>query len=137
MSLELARQDIVTAIEAAKVGAPVANLVIEYDNRILVDTATASGPFLSVRILNLDAYQADLSANAIHRFEGQIHLAAAVKEGSGAAAANTLLDFFYPKLQRKQFGSVRTHMAKTAKPVPHLGWVYYPVLIPFWFDRIT
>lgn len=137
MSLELARQDIVAAIEAAKVGAPVANLIIEYDNRIMVNTETATDPFLAVRILNLDAYQVDLSPNALHRFEGQIHLAAAVKAGSGAGEANALLDFFYPQLQRKQFGSVRTLMAKTARPTPHLGWLYHPVLIPFWFDRVT
>lgn len=136
MTLEAARLAIVTAVDAAKTGAPVSPLIIEYDNRILVDTQTQTKPFLCVKIIFIDGYQADLSESPTHRVFGQIHLAAAIKEGQGSALALGLLDHFYTRLQRKQFGIVRTMMADMAPVKPHLGWNYYTVLIPFWFDKI-
>ncbi len=135
MSLELAREAIVTAVEAAKVGAPVSPLVIEYDNRIVVDTQTQSKPFLRIEIKYLDGYQADLSHNPIHRFNGYISVQAAVKDGSGTKDANALLEHFYPQLHKRSMGIVRTHMAKPVPEQPHQGWCYYSVIIPFWFDR--
>lgn len=136
MGLETARQSIVTAIEAAKTGNPVSGLIIEYDNRIIVDTQTQTNPYLAVQIMWMSGEQADLSATPLHRMWGQIHLAAVVKEGSGSAAANGLLDWFYPRLQRKAWGAVRTLMADYAPVKPWQGWVYYPVLTPFWYDVV-
>jgi len=136
MGLESARQSIVTGIEAAKVGNPVSGLIIEYDNRIIVDTQTQTNPYLAVQIMFMSGEQADLSAAPIHRTYGQIHLAAVVKEGSGSALAMGLLDWFYPRLQRKAFGAVRTLMADYAPVKPFKGWSYFPVLIPFWMDAV-
>lgn len=135
MTMEAARQAIATAVEAAKAGAPVSPLIIEYDNRTIVDTQTQTKPFLCVRMELMNARQADLNVKPIHRFDGQIHLAAAVKEGSGSAEALKLLDYFYPLLHQTALGILRTHMASPAPMVPHLGWCYYPMLIPFWFDK--
>jgi|DEB19_MinimDraft_2_1074335.scaffolds.fasta_scaffold62109_1 hypothetical protein len=135
MGLELARQAIATAVEAAKVGSPTTPLIIEYDNRIIVDTQTQTKPFLCVNMVLMDGRQADLNAKPIHRFDGQIHIAAAVKEGAGSADALKLLDHFYPQLHQRALGILRTHMAKAAPMKPHLGWCYYPMLIPFWFDK--
>ncbi len=134
-TLEQARIDIVTAVEAAKTGAPISPLVIEYDNRIVVDTQTQTKPYLAVHIKFMDGHQASLAANPIHRIQGQIHLAAVAKIGSGSADALKLLDFFYPQLHGRAMGTVRCHMAKIAPTTIHLGWEYYPVLIPFWFDK--
>jgi hypothetical protein len=135
-TLEQARIDIVTAIEAAKAGAPVSPLVIEYDNRIVVDTQTQTKPYLAVHVKFMEGRQADLSARPIHRISGQIHLAAVAKDGTGSSEALKLLDFFYPQLHQRSMGVVRCHMATLAQVKPHLGWNYYPVLIPFWFDKI-
>jgi hypothetical protein len=133
--MELARQAIVTAVEAVKAGAPVAGLIIEYDNRIIVDTQTQTKPFFCVNMVLMNGRQADLNAKPIHRFNGQIHIAAAVKDGAGSSDALKLLDYFYPLLHQRALGSIRTHMAKPAPMKPHLGWCYYPMLIPFWFDK--
>lgn len=132
--METIRQNITTALEAAKIGTPGGVPVIEYDNRILVDTQTQTAPFVQCRIVMQGAEQADLNAKPIHRVYGQIHLAVAVKEGAGSAAASTILDYLYPQLQAKTLGVVRTKYAVMAPPIPHLGWVYLPVLIPFWSD---
>jgi hypothetical protein len=136
MSLETVRQSIISAIETAKVGCPNGVPIIEYDNRIIVNTQTQSVPFLCVQIKLLDGVQADLNVNPIHRIYGQIHISAAVKEGDGSALAYTMLSHFYPQLQKKQLGDVRTAMYTFAPTRPHLGWVYYPILIPFWSDTI-
>lgn len=136
MSLESARQSIVAAVEAAKVGCPGGVPVIEYDNRILVDTQTASDPFLCVEIHFISGEQADLSNAPRHRFYGQIHLKAAAKEGDGTAKQLAILTHFYTQLQRKQFGIVRTKASTMAPRMPHKGWLYYPCILPFWFDVI-
>ena len=136
MTLELARQAIVTAVEAAKAGCPGGVPIIEYDNRILVDTQTASVPFLCVEIHFIAGEQADLNAAPRHRFYGQIHLKAAAKEGDGVAKQLAMLTHFYTQLQRKQFGTVRTKSSTMAPKMTHKGWLYYPCLIPFWLDLI-
>jgi hypothetical protein len=135
MSREQIRQDIASAIDALKADFPGGYLIlIEYDNILLVDTQYQINPYLRVDIKYIDMEQADLSDNPMHRIHGQIILAAGVKEGGGTRAANTILDYFYPKLQRRTFGIVHTHMATVGPDVPHLGWLYSPVVIPFWVD---
>jgi len=134
-TLEQARIDITTAIELAKIGAPVSPLLIEYDNRIVVDTQTQTKPYLAIHIKFMDGRQADLAEKPIHRMSGQLHVAAVVKEGTGSSEALRLLDYIYPQLHQRYMGVVRCHMAKLAPMAPHLGWNYYPVLIPFWFDK--
>lgn len=136
MSLETVRQSIVAAIETAKIGCPGGVPVIEYDNRILIDTQTQAVPFLCVEIKFLSGEQADLNVSPIHRLYGQIHLMAAVKEGEGMSSGLVMLNHFYPQIHKKQFGTVRTAMATFTQPKPHIGWVYYPVLVPFWTDNI-
>ncbi len=135
MSLELIRQAVVTAVEAAKVGFSEYSLVIEYDNVIIVDTATQQDPFLIVKIKVIDGKQIDLSDHPTHRYVGQIEVSAASKEGDGSAKVNRLLEWFYPKLHKNSFGGVRTYMATFGGSTTLKGWVYKPVIIPFWFDR--
>lgn len=136
MSRAQIRTDLVTAVEAAKTGfSPGYTLVIEYDNRIIVDTKTQTDPFMCVKILLLDGQQIGLSDDPKHRITGQLHIQAAVPEGEGVAKANELLDWFTPRLHRKALGTVRTQMAVMAKPTPHLGWEYHTVIVPFWTDQ--
>lgn len=137
MSFETTRQSVVSAVESVKAGAPGGAPVIEYDNRIIVDTQTQSAPFMCVELIYMDGEQADLAAKPIHRTSGVLRVSAAAKDGDGSAKANALLDYFCPLLQGKQFGAVRTKYAKPIAPRPHLGWVYFTVLIPFWVDTQT
>jgi hypothetical protein len=136
MSFNQIREDITAAVEAAKVGFTAYPLIIEYDNKIVVDTAAQVNPFLQVRMKLIDGYQMELASNPHHRIIGQIELAAVIKDGKGTAQAYALLDHFYPKLHRKSLGSVRTLMALPAPTKKHMGWNYYPVLIPLWSDQL-
>lgn len=136
MAQEDIRQALVTAVEAAKVGAPTAGLIIEYDNRIIVDTQTQVDPYLIVQVVLMDGKQADLAEHAIHRFYGQLLLGATVKDGSGASDALKLLDHFVPQLQRQTFNGVHMQTAKPAPSRKNLGWTTFPTIIPFWYDKI-
>jgi len=137
MSLEVIRQSLVTAVEAAKVGFSGGyTLLIEYDNRVAIDTQTQQNPYLMVSVKVIDGDQIDLHTNPTQRFTGQMYVTACVKEGTGTAKATQLLDHFYPRLQLKAFGPVRTRMAVPTRPVPNLGWMLYPVIVPFWMDKI-
>lgn len=136
MSLETIRIDITTRCEALKSafsgGYP---LVVEYDNRDIVDMATQVNPFLQVSIKVLDGEQVSLSTNSAHRWSGVIALSAVVPCGSGTGKANTLLEHFYKGLHRNSFGSIRTFMAEPGGNKEHLGWLYVSALVPFWSDQ--
>ena len=136
MSLDLARQNLVTAVEAALVGMPGGVPIVEYDNRVVVNTQTQVDPYLMVNVVFFDGWQADLSNSPIQRILGQLHIVAVAKEGDGSTKPLQMLDYLYPQLQRKAFGIVKTDTVKPVKMKPHLGWCGYPVIIPFRFDKI-
>lgn len=138
MTLEVIRVDVVTKVEAVRSGfSDGYPLIIEYDNRILVDTKTQKDPFLCVRTKLLSADQVNLSLTPTHRMWGQIELAAAIPEGAGQGQANRLLDYFYRALHKQAFGTIRTLVASPAPPKSHLGWQYYAMAVPFWSDQPT
>jgi len=138
MSLELIRTDLVTAIEARRATFSGGyTLVIEYDNVLLVDTRTQTNPFLSVEIKFVQGKQVELSNSPLQRVYGQLQLSAAVPEGSGSSRALVLLDHFALGLQRKAFGTVRTHVSSPSQSRQHLGWMYFTVSLPFWSDQLT
>lgn len=136
MSLEAIRSSVATAIASIATTFTAYGLKVEYDNRIVVDTRAQTNPFLRVETRLVNGEQITYGTDPTHRIYGQIHLAAAVRAGTGRAEANKLLDHFYPKLHRKRLGVVRTFAAVPAKELEHDGWVYYPILVPFYSDHI-
>lgn len=135
MSLETIRQNLVTAVETAKSTFVTYPLVVEYDNRQLVDYSTQTNPFLCVEVKFIEGEQADLSSAPIHRYYGVLLLVAKGKVGSGTAKLLTLLDHFHPLLQRGSFGMTRTHMATFAPAKEADGWLGIGVVIPFRADK--
>lgn len=136
MSIEATRQSVVAAVEAIKSSIP-GTPVIEYDNRIIIDTQTQTLPFMMVKLIYADGRQANLAEKPIHRLEGHIQVSAAAKEGDGTALIGSMVDYVMGQLQGKQFGAVRTRYGRPTPIAPHLGWVYFTVLIPFWVDAQT
>lgn len=136
--MESTRVALVTAIEALKLTYTAdTSLVIEYDNRTAVDPAQQTKPYLAAQIKFIDGFQADISDNPLHRLVGQLYLVAWVKDNTGSAVANLLLEHFYRGLQRKQFGAVRLRMAIPTKQAKVQDWVGFPVILPFWTDQTT
>lgn len=136
MTREEVRQAVVALVEARRAAWSSYTLVVEYDNRILVDTKTQTNPFLCVNIAYISGEQVNL-AGASHRVYGQLHISAAVRENEGSAKANELLDFFIPSLHMRSSGNLRLWGSSPVKERPHLGWVYYPVIVPFEADTLV
>ena len=134
MGRETIRRDITAAVKAAVEDLYPA-MIVEYDNRIVVDTGSAQEPFLTCNIRFIDSEQREIAPDAATRYMGQIELAVAVKEGQGVSDAYKIIDALNPRLQRKALGTVRTYTAQAVRDKPHLGWIYYPTLIPFWSDQ--
>jgi len=129
---------VATAVEALKATWSDYALVVEYDNRLIVDTQSQTNPFLCVHIYYVGGEQASLGqATKHHRVYGSLVLSAAVKEGAGDEKANDLLQHFYPSLHMTTIDGARTWGAVPSKERAHRGWVYYPVVIPFDFDNIS
>ena len=136
MSTTQARQDIVTAVEAARAtyGKP---LVIQYENRAAVDPANQHEPWLAVTIEVLDSYQGDLAAQPIHRHIGFIKLEAHIKQGQGVAESLALLEHFSTRLQKRRFGIVQTQLADARPSATRAPWHVSVRNVPMWFDTLA
>ena len=137
MSEVLARQGIMTAMAAAVTAHTSYPLVVEADNRKLVDQVAQSDPYIQISIAFMSAEQSDMADHPIVRQMGQIILAVAVKEGTGTAAGAALRDFIRPYFSMKNLGIVRTHAAEIYSSKTHMGWEYTPLLINFWYHDVS
>ena len=132
---EDARVALVTAVEALKTTWSAYSLIVEYDNRILVNRSTQSNPFLCVNMKYMGGEQLALGENGGHRLMGVIELEANVKQGQGSKLANDLLQHFYPTLHMTDaFPPIRTYAARFSSKPAKEGWENEVALIPFWFD---
>ena len=108
---------------------------MQYDNLYSIDTKTQELPYLKVEIDVLDGYQKNLSSKPTQKLSGTLVMAAVVKAGSGMSKANKLRDYFAAQLMRRNFAGVRTHMSTYTRAYELDGWLYNPVVIPFWADK--
>lgn len=137
-SLELYRQQLVTAIEAARATYEEdCDLVVEYDNRDSVNMKTQSKPFLTVEIEYVGGVQGDLSNKPVHKIAGILILTAKVREGAGTAAVYRLIEHFYTSLQFRVIGDCRVEMADLVKPSRLGGWWGVSAVLPFRVNKFT
>lgn len=137
MTFEAARIALTTQFEAALAAYPSTAPKVQYDNRNLVDISKQIEPYLVFNIVNMTGRQLDLSNKPLSAQYGQLVLTAMAKENTGSSKANTLLDFFLPRLELKELGTVRTHTGMATKSFTQNGWEGYPILIPFWWLRVA
>lgn len=137
MSYAQARLDIATAVAAAAAAWVTYPLVVEMDNRSAVNYDTQQKPFLQVDTYYLGGDQLDLADSPMVKQYGQILLSVASKEGTGVSDSAALVDFLIPYLELKNFAVVRTNAAEPQRARTLRGWYYQPVLIPFWFVRLS
>lgn len=111
-------------------------LLVEMDNRDIVDQATQVNPYLQVTIAPMHGEQAELGPNAMTKQTGQILISAVVKSGAGTADAKALLDFVLPYLSMQQFGTLQCQAAYPTLGKPANGWWHQPAIVPyFYFSR--
>ena len=135
MSREAARIDINTAISVAAAAWGAYTVLVDYENRDLVDYASQTNPHLAVDIVYYDGKQMDLGAAPTIGRYGQIMLAVCVQEGQGTSRANQLMDHFESALQLKNWSLVRTHAAKPQRSVNRKGWFCLVTLVDFWYHE--
>lgn len=136
MSTELARQAITSKIEQVRLLYPTP-IIVEYDNRSVVDLATQTDPFVMVDLVFLSGEQASIGLDTYVRTYGQILITASCKENTGMKAAAEIVDFFSQRLEIREISLVRTYGASPQKCKTMAGWYHFPVIIPFWFDRVA
>lgn len=108
-------------------------LVVETPNRDVVDQAAQVYPYLQVSVVTMLGEQAELGPNPMIRREGQILLAAVVKDGAGVADAEALMDFVLPYFSTAQLGIVQCHAAHPVQGKEFKGWWYQPAIVPFFY----
>lgn len=132
---EEARVALVTKVEALKATWTAYTLVVQYDNRLLVDLAKQTNPYLRVSMEYLDGNQIALGPNGGHRLIGAIVVEAWVKEGAGMKQANDLLQHFYPSMHMTDsMFPLRTYAAQFRSGNAVKGWVAEAAIIGFWHD---
>lgn len=135
--LELYRQHIVGAVNAAKAGFTAHTVEIEYDNRQNLEIPTLENPYLCVEIMFTGGSRADLSNNPVHKIVGMLVITSKIRDGKGTADCYRLLEHFYPKLQNRVVGSVRLEMADFDRPRLVNGWWGISALIPFRINKFS
>jgi hypothetical protein len=108
-------------------------LLVEADNRDVVDQATQINPYLQVTIAPMHGEQAELGQNPNVKQSGQILLAAVVKSGAGTADAKALLDFVLPYFSMQQLGTIQCQAAYPVQGKSAKGWWYQPAIIPYFY----
>lgn len=108
-------------------------LLIEHDNRNVINLATQVNPFLCVSIVNLSGQQLDLGAKPRTRQFAQIQMAAAIKQGKGTAELDALLGFIAPYFNMKDLTTVRCQSIALMKDKLEKEWYYRPAVIGFYY----
>jgi hypothetical protein len=139
MSTVTAITEIRTALKAARQAWSTYTLEVEYDGLSTVDLSTQVNPYVACEIIFLDGHQLDMNAQPLAVQYGQIHISACVKIGQNEATlkAARLIDHFTPYLELKDWALVRTHAAAAHASYDEKGWKHWPLLVPFWYQRIA
>lgn len=132
-----ARQAIRTVLDQIRADWAAYPLVIETDNRKIVDQATQEKPYLQVEIDFMGGGQADLGARPTVRQDGQIEIHIVDKAGNGTAEIDALVDFIVPYFDMKNLGIVRTQAVERYRGKDVKGWWHEPLLINFYFHRTS
>lgn len=108
-------------------------LVVETDNRDVVDQAFQVNPYLAISIKPLRGEQAEIGVAPLSKMEGQIQISAVVKDGSGTADAEDLLDFVLPYFHLQNLATVQCQAAFPTGGREVKGWWYESAIVPYYY----
>ena len=137
MSQSVARQDIAAAIEAARAAWTAYPLVVEQENRDVIDQVTQVNPYVGVDVVFYDGQQMDLGPDPLQGIYGQIYLAVCTQEGKGTSGVTPLMDYMNKALSRRTFSLVKTAVPKPQPYVIKKGWYCQISLINFWYHELA
>ena len=137
MTREAARQGLTQAVETLVAAYP-GGIDIEYPNQVEIDPAQQTSPFMKMKIVWQDSWQASLGPAKHLRAVGMLVLECWVNAGKGTKPSNDILQYFFPTLHMNDtIPGARTHAAKFLPGTQRAGWDVQAVAIPFWFDDIS
>jgi hypothetical protein len=105
-----------------------------YENRLNVDLALQSAPFVACEILFNDGEQVSMEISPVVRYRGSIWLAVAAKRGDGIKGQLTVLATLADTFKTVVFGGVTCH---APRPMPGFlkdGWYLESIRVPFYFN---
>lgn len=137
MTIEAARVEIATIAATLVAAHSVYPLVVEYDNRLVVDQVAQETPYLQLQMKYLSGMQMDMAAKPIVGQFGQLLLAVVVKAGTGTKAANDLMDFVVPYFELQKLTLLQLKEFQPTAAITLNGWYYVTGFINFQFYRIS
>lgn len=137
MSQSQARQEIATAVEAARVAWTDYPLIVEQENRDIVNLATQVNPYVAVDVVFYDGKQMDLGPEPLQGVYGQIFLGVFTQEGKGTSQVTPLSDYMGKALSRKDFALVKTGVPSPQPAVTRKGWYCQVTLVNFWYHELA
>lgn len=112
-------------------------IVIEYDNRKLVDLTTQTKPYVKFSMVYQDGEQASLGKGVTRRVMGTMVIAVLSREGSGVEDGDAVLDHLWRHMsQTDEMLPLRTYAARFSSSPSMLGWVSQAALVPFWYETL-
>jgi hypothetical protein len=110
---------------------------IMWENRISLDLAAQTDPFLGCDVVWNDGWQASIEAVPIDRYAGAIHLSIWVKEGGGGLVANQWMGELASLFKHKLFDGVISGAPQPTPARTYEGWRIYVLRIPFKTDDLA
>lgn len=128
-----------TAFEAAKTAWTEFALAVDYPNRQTVDLENQELPYVDLGLDFFHGEQLGFKAGSqkVFRTDGIFKMMIGTKVNDGTRVADRLAQHFTDALQARRIGIVEVEAATGARIVERVGWRYSPLILPFWFTRIT
>ena len=123
-----------TAVEAAKSTFTDFTVLVEYENRRIINYDTVKDPIIDVEIKFMDSSQRDLHITRTQRVIGFLILTVKIKEGAGTSTALRLLEHMYRPLHNRKLGTANMEVAKLVPGKTVKGWWCQSIMVPFWLD---
>lgn len=131
--------DAVKAVYArldAFVGASLSSLPVRYENRLEVDLAKETDPFLTCEVVFSAGSQVSLGHTPVARYSGAVWLSRWAKEDTGTVAGWADLALLSTHFKARDFSGVRTSVPIPIPSRAQDGWHVQAVRVPFYFDDL-
>jgi hypothetical protein len=112
------------------------SLVVQYDNRDVVNVETQTEPYLCCEVTFMDGEAGSIGSEPLGRYYGAVWLSINVKQGDGSAEALTLLGELAGLFKSQMLANlVYTGVPRPLPGRPGAGWWVSSLRVPFRIQR--
>lgn len=138
MSFEQAYEDMVTAAEAALAAWPGVPIVMDVDNRLVINWETERKPVVVIELHLMDGQQLSIGQTKEMSDIGQIHVIASNPENAGSKVLHQILDHFRTYFEMSDsFSAIRTFASLQGARFTDRGRFCLPLVTPFRMYRLV